>query len=181
MQSDEKLTSVNLYFQDESRFGLFTRNGKALTAKGVKPICPFHQIFKTVYLFGAFSPINGNKFLLEMPNCNADNFQIFLDQFSLQNPLELKIIVLDNGAFHKAKSLQIPANIALIFLPPYSPELNPAENIWAILKRKFTNRLHYTLDEVSDFIRNATQDLTAKKVKSICGFEYVFTGLNWAE
>ncbi len=115
-----------------------------------------------------------------MPGCNADNFQIFLDHLSLQNPSELKLMVLDNGAFHKAKSLIIPANIALIFLPPYSPELNPAEKIWAILKRKFTNRLHHTLDEVSDFIKNATEDLTLGKVKSVCGFEYVFAGLNWA-
>jgi len=69
-----------------------------------------------------------------MPGCNSDNFQIFLNEFSLQNPTEFKIIVLDNGAFHKAKALIIPGNIALIFLPPYSPELNPAENIWAILK-----------------------------------------------
>ena len=39
-----EFTSVNLYFEDECRFGLFTRNGKTLTAKGVKPICPFHQV-----------------------------------------------------------------------------------------------------------------------------------------
>ena len=70
------------------RFGLFTRNGKSLTAKGVKPICPFHQVFKTLYLFGAFSPLTGDKFLLEMPNCNAANFQIFLNEFSIQNPTE---------------------------------------------------------------------------------------------
>lgn len=114
-----------------------------------------------------------------MPGCSADNFQIFLDQFSLQNPSELKIMVLDNGAFHKAKSLIIPPNIALIFLPPYSPELNPAETIWAILKRKFTNRLHSTLDEISDFIKHATEELTATKVKSVCAFDYVFSGLNW--
>ena len=156
-----------------------TRNGKALTAKGIKPICPFHQVFKTTYLFGAFSPINGDKFLLEMPSCNSDNFQIFLNEFSFQNPAEFKIIVLDNGAFHKAKALIIPGNIGLIFLPPYSPELNPAENIWAILKRKFTNKLHHSLEEVSDFIKNAIEDLTASRIKSVCGFEYVFAGLNW--
>ncbi|MDQ2862168.1 MAG: IS630 family transposase [Bacteroidota bacterium] len=178
---DEKYTNVNLYFQDESRFGLFTRNGKALTAKGIKPICPFHQIFKTVYLFGAFSPVNGEKFLLEMPHCNSDTFQIFLNELSLQNPTEFKIMVLDNGAFHKANSLIIPENIALIFLPPYSPKLNPAENVWAILKRKFTNKIHHSLEEVSDFIKIAIADLTTDKIKSICGFEYVFSGLNWTK
>ena len=55
---------------------MFTRNGKALTAKGIKPICPFHQVFKTLYLFGAFSPINGDKFLLEMPHCDTINFHV---------------------------------------------------------------------------------------------------------
>jgi len=158
---------------------LFTRNGKALTAKGIKPICPFHQVFKSLYLFGAFSPINGDKFLLEMPNCNAANFQIFLDCFSAQNPDEFKIIVLDNGAFHKANTLEIPENIGLIFLPPYSPELNPAEKIWAILKRKFTNKFFKSLDEVSAFITESTNALSFDKIKSTCGFEYVFLGINW--
>lgn len=114
-----------------------------------------------------------------MPNCNTDNFQIFLNELSLQNPTEFKIMVLDNGAFHKSKSLVIPENIALIFLPPYSPELNPAENVWAILKRKFTNKLHHSLEEVSDFIKIAIEDLPASRIKSICGFEYVFAGLDW--
>ena len=49
-------------------------------------------------------------------------------------------MVLDNGAFHKAKALKIPENTGLIFLPPYSPELNPAENIWAILKKNLPIR-----------------------------------------
>lgn len=165
--------------QDESRFGLFTRNGKTLTAKGVKPICPFHQVFKSTFLFGAFSPINGAKFLLEMPECNANTFQIFLDEFSKQNPDEFKIITLDNGAFHKAKSLIIPENIALVFLPPYSPELNPAENIWEGLKRTFTNKLHKSLDEVSDFITEALKSLTESKVRKTCSFPYIISCINW--
>jgi transposase len=160
---------------------LFTRNGKALTAKGVKPVCPFQQVFKTLYLFGAFSPLNGDKFLLEMPHCNAANFQIFLDSFSAQNPDEFKIMVLDNGAFHKAKTLEIPENIGLLFLPPYSPELNPAENIWAAIKRKFTNKLCKTLDEVSEFITTATNALSSDKIKSTCGFSYIFSGINWTK
>lgn len=90
-------------------------------------------------------------------------------------------MVLDNGAFHKAKSLNIPDNIGLIFLPPYSPELNPAENIWAILKRKFTNKLYKTLDEVSEFITEAIKSLNADKIKTTCGFPYIFSGINWTK
>jgi transposase len=158
---------------------LFTRNGKALTAKGVKPICPFHQVFQTTYLFGAFSPINGDKFLLELPQCNSDSFQVFLDEFSQHNPQVYKIVVLDNGAFHKSTELNIPHNIALMFLPPYSPELNPAENIWAILKRAYTNKLHRTLDEVSQFLTSAITVLTEKQVMSTCSFPYIYSDQLW--
>ena len=62
-----------------------------------------------------------------MPNCNGDNFQKFLDDLSFQESKELIVIVLDNRAFHKAKYLKIPENIILIYLTPYSPELNLAE------------------------------------------------------
>ena len=158
---------------------MFTKNGRALTAKGVKPICPFHQVFQSTYLFGAFSPINGDKFLLEMPFCNNDTFQKFLNEFSEHNPNEFKIVVLDNGAFHKAKSLIIPENIALLFLPPYSPELNPAEKIWANLKRTFTNRLFNTDDQLSIFIQDVTNDLNEKTIISTCSFSYIFDSLDW--
>ena len=111
--------------------------------------------------------------------CNAANFQIFLNEFAEQNINEYKIIVLDNGAFHKAKNLEIPKNIGLIFLPPYSPELNPAENMWAIMKREFTNKLHKSLNEVSDFITESSKKLTKNNVISTCSFQYVFQYLNW--
>ena len=116
---------------------------------------------------------------MEMPVCNATIFQIYLDEFSMHNPEEFKIITLDNGAFHKAKSLQIPENMALLFLPPYRPELNPAENMWGILKRKFTNKLHKNLEQVSLFITDNTKNISAESIKKICSFQYVFDSLDW--
>jgi transposase len=158
---------------------LFTKKGKALTALGVKPICPFQQVFQSLYLFGAVSPIDGKSFFLQMPNCNGDNFQIFLDDFSLQESEELIVIVLDNGAFHKAKSLKIPENIILIFLPPYSPELNPAEKIWAKFKRDFTNRLFKTLDDLDEYVCKLATSITTIEIKSICSFNYIFDNYFW--
>jgi transposase len=124
-----------------------------VTSFALEPICPFQQVFHSTYLFGAFSPINGTSFLLELPYCNTDCFELFLSEFSLINPKELKVIVLDNGAFHKAKRLKVPKNIILIFLPPFSPELNPAEKMYAKFKRAFTNKIYKSLDEVSLFIQ----------------------------
>lgn len=177
----EKDFNINLYFQDESRFGLHTKTGKGLTATGVQPICQFQQVFKYTYLYGAFSPLNGTQFQLELPGCNTELFQLFLDEFSKQTPEEYKIIVLDNGTFHKAKRLAIPGNIALLFLPPYSPELNPAEKIWQHIKRKFTNKCFKDLSEISHFFEQIIGNLTTEMVKSICGYSYLSLDTFWSD
>jgi hypothetical protein len=60
-----------------------------------------------------FFPINVTSFLLELPYCNTDYFELFLNEFFLTNHQELKVIVLDNGAFHKAKRLKIQKTLFL--------------------------------------------------------------------
>ena len=152
-----------------------------MTLKGVKPTCTFQQVFKSTYLFGAFSPITGEHFELELPFCNTDTFQIYLDEFSKKNPDEFKIILLDNGAFHKSEKLIIPDNIHLIFIPPYSPELNPAEKIWWKMKRAFSGKLHKNLDHVSVFIKNQVALLTPTNVMTTCGYDYIFSCPFWTK
>jgi transposase len=114
-----------------------------------------------------------------MPRCDSENFQVFLNEFSVLNHNEFKIVVLDNGAFHKAMRLIVPKNIALVFLPPYSPELNPAEKIWQRIKRNFTNRLHSSLCQLSSFIEDEVKLLNKDIVKSTCSFQYVFLDHFW--
>ena len=173
LPAENTYSSFNIYFEDESRFGLFTRNGRALTAKGIKPVCPYHHKFENLYLFGAFSPITGDNLLLEMPYCNTDTFQVFINYLCAVNKEEFKIIVLDNGAFHKAKRLIIPGNIALLFLPAYSPELNPAEQIWRILKKTICNKVFTTHDELSNHLSSAIINIiTPESVKSITGYKF---------
>ena len=89
-------------------------------------------------------------------------------------------MVLDNGRFHKAKRLIIPENIVLVFLPPYSPELNPAEKIWAKYKREFSNKFYSALEDVEDFITNAVKKTSKKEVMSIFGYDYVFLDQIWS-
>lgn len=115
-----------------------------------------------------------------MPSCNGETFQIFIDEFSLQEPEEYKIMVLDNGAFHKAKKLIIPKNIFLLFLPPYSPELNPAEKIWQHIKRKFTNKHFENLEQISTFFDQAIKNLSPQMVMSICTFKYMNINTFWS-
>jgi len=153
---------------------LFTRNGSAITARGVKPVCPYQHKFENTYLFGAFSAINGSSFLLELPYCNTETFQIFLDEFSKENPTELKVIVLDNGSFHKSKRLTIADNIILLFLPAYSPELNPAEKVWWLLKREFVCQTFESMKELQKHITSSIKKIIQiETIKSLCSFEYL--------
>lgn len=169
-----KFKSVNIYCQDESRFGLHTRTGRVITAKGIKPVCPYQHKFENTYLYGAFSAINGESLMLELPYCNTECFQLFLNEFSKQKPTELKVVVLDNGRFHKSKRLIIPENIVLIFLPPYSPELNPAEKIWWFIKQEFVCKSFSDINCLSKYICSIVRKSLDKKIiKSICSFKYL--------
>lgn len=140
-----------------------------ITAKGVKPVAPFLHRFDNLYLFGAFSPITGDSFLLEMPHCNSQTFQAFIDQMSNQSPEEFKILILDNGAFHHAKSIQLPNNMAFIFLPPYSPELNPAEKMWRYFKNRVRMIAYHSLESLQSKLSEVISETTPQIVKSICG------------
>jgi transposase len=82
---------------------------------------------------------------------------------SNKNTAEFKVIILDNGRFHKGTSLIIPENIALIFLPPYSPELNPAELVWLNMKRKTTNKIYKTMEELKLKLDQIVKELITKE------------------
>jgi transposase len=143
-----------------------------ITAKGIKPVAPFLHRFDNLYLFGAFSPITGDSFLLEMPHCNSQTFQAFIDKMSNQSPEEFKILILDNGAFHHAKSIQLPNNMAFIFLPPYSPELNPAEKMWRYFKDRVSMIAYHSLESLQAKLSEVINATTPQIVKSICGNKF---------
>jgi len=161
-------TKFNLYFQDESRFGLKTHVGKCLTARGIKPIVKYQHAFKNTYLYGSFSPINGDSFVYEIEGTTSEIFYKYITAFSEHRKDELKLIVIDNAGFHSLSKYDIPDNIVFIRIPPYSPELNPSEKIWAHIKQSYKNRVFENLENVKrwlhDFIKNK---LTVKQILSI--------------
>lgn len=147
-------TTVNLYFQDESRFGLKTHVGKCLTARGIKPIVKYQHAFKNTYLYGSFSPINGDSFIYEIEGTTSEIFYLYLKEFSKYKPKEIKVIIIDNAGFHSMKKFNLPDNIILIRIPPYSPELNPSEKIWHYIKQHYKNTVFETLDNVKSWLHN---------------------------
>ena len=160
--------SFNLYFQDESRFGLKTHIGKCLTARGVKPIVKYQHAFKNTYLYGSFSPINGDFFVYEIQGTTSEIFYSYIKAFSEYKPSEFKIIVIDNAGFHSLSKYKIPNNIAFVRIPAYSPELNPSEKIWAYIKQFYKNKVFEKLDNVKSWLHEFVRDrLTENIVISI--------------
>lgn len=163
-----KHESVNLYFQDESRFGLMTHIGKCLTAKGVKPIVKYQHAFKNTYLYGSFSPINGDSFVYEIEGTTSEIFYKYLVEFSKYKQNELKAIIIDNAGFHSLKKYDIPENIILIRIPPYTPELNPAEKIWHYIKQHYKNKVFDNLSNVKKWLHEFIRlNLNKENIMSI--------------
>ena len=134
-------------------------------------MCPYEHRFDNTWLFGAFSPLNGAHLILELPQCNSEMFQLFMDELSQQDKEEFKIVVLDNGAFHHAKGLVIPPNMHLLFLPPYSPELNPAEKVWWMLKRELKMRHFKSLEQLQQALNEAIKKVcTEQVIKQLTAF-----------
>lgn len=110
---------------------------------------------------------------MEIEGTSSEIFYRYLEAFSEHKPQELKVIIIDNAGFHSLKDYQLPSNIKLIRIPPYSPELNPAEKIWAYIKQRYKNECFENIHEVKkwlhDFIKT---NLDNKIVKSITNTQY---------
>jgi hypothetical protein len=94
--------------------------------------------FNWVYLFGAICPARGIGNALIMPTVNTDIMNLHLAGISkCVSPGAIAVLIVDRAGWHKSKKLNIRDNIVLLELPPYSPELNSAENIWEYLRANF--------------------------------------------
>ena len=160
----DKITSVNLYFQDESRLGLITKQKRVITAKGIKPIGKYKHSYLYKWLWGSFC--------MTTNGVCKDLFIKYLEDFSKHKPGELKIIVIDNAAFHSTKDIVLPENIVLMPIPPYWPDLNPAEKVWQWMKDKIAMKIFDTLETLENKMDKIIENLEGDLIKSITGYEF---------
>jgi hypothetical protein len=162
-----------VWAQDESRCGLLPIVRHRITARGIQPVLAAAYRFESLYLYGAVEPRTGASFFLELPLLNTQGFQLFLDHFAAAYPTEFHLLLLDNGAFHKARHLHLPANVGLLFFPPYAPELNPIERLWRDLKDWLATSPPTTLDALSTLLMTRLNHYSAAVVHSLTGFAYL--------
>ena len=104
---------------------------------------------------------------------------VFLKHLSTTYPDDRIILICDGAAWHKSKALVIPKNIRLVFIPPYTPEMNPIEQIWKeIRKRGFRNEIFQTLNKVIERLCSTIQSITPSTIKSITARQWIVKAFN---
>jgi putative transposase len=163
---------VKVFAQDATRLGLQPIIRRRMTACGVQPVVTVWQRFDNFSLFGAVEPMTGDSFFLELPLLNSAMFQRWLDDFAQTFATSCNMLVLDKGAFHPAKGLRWPANVAAVPQPPSSPELNPIERLWRDLKDQVAGTVSKNLAALSDTVCRLLQNYAHAVRKSLTGFAY---------
>jgi transposase len=167
-----------VFSQDESRFGLLTVRRRRLTAHGVQPVGSVQHVFEWCSVYGAVEPTTGERFFLELPYLNAESFQLFVDAFAAAFPDSLNLLLLDNSGAHTARQLTLPANVRLVFLPPYCPELNPIERVWRDLKDALAWLQFPNLDVQQDYLATLLQRYEATTLQALTGYTYLVDAID---
>lgn len=161
-------------FQDEAGFGRINKPKNCWCAKGIRPSVPCHHIREYRYAYGAVDPIDGDSFFLIMPYCNTECMQTYLNELSKEFHDDIIVLICDGAAWHKAGKLMVPDNIAILFIPPYTPEMNPIEQIWKELRAKgFCNEVFASLEKVVDRLCETINHLAKETIISITRRDWI--------
>ena len=144
---------VEVWFQDEARVGQQGTLTRIWARRGSRPRAPRDRRFTWAYLFGAVCPARGVGAALVLPTVNTEGMTMHLAEIGkCVTAGAIALLIVDGAGWHSSPKLAVPENIVLLKLPPYAPELNPAENIWEYLRG---NALSHQIWETYEDIVNA--------------------------
>jgi len=167
-------------FQDEARFGRISDCRRCWCRR---PVCALVQKMLTrqyTYVFGAVSPLDGQFDTLILPRADTACMQLFLDELTQRHSQDNIVMVFDGAGWHTTGELVVPSNMRLLFLPPYSPELNPVEHLWDELREKyFHNRVFSSLNEIEQHLVDALVafEHNTERVRSICAWPWIINSI----
>ncbi len=148
--------------------------------KGTRPRQPKDQRYGSCYIFGAVCPARDAGCALVMPYANTQAMQYHLDEISKNvTPGVHGVVLMDGAGWHKAHALKLPDNLSTVLIPPYSPELNPAENIWQFLRQAYlSNGIFETYEAIVEACCTAWNKLVAEsgRIRSIATRKWAVTG-----
>jgi len=172
---------LRVMFQDEARFGRISDTRRCWARKPLRPLVKAMLTHEYTYAYGAVSPQDGRLDSLVLPHVNGECMHLFLTEIAQRYPTENLVMVLDGAGWHHSGAFELPANLRLLFLPPYSPELNPQEHIWDELREKFFhNRTFESLDALEDQLVSGLQTLEADlpRVRKIVAWDWIINAIS---
>lgn len=167
-------------FQDEARFGRISDPRKCWAPAPLRPIVKLALVREYAYAYAAVSPTDGAIDWMMAAKMDTVTMGSFLSSVSKRHHDEFIIMVVDGAPSHRAGQLIVPENMALVRLPPYSPELNPVEHLWDELREKdFANRVFDTLGAA---IAQAARGLKRMEenpdvLQSIVGWDWILKSI----
>ena len=166
---------VEVWFQDEARVGQQGILTTVWADRGSRPTAIKQTEYEWVYLFAAVHPQTGKSSALIAPSVNTDYMNHHLRFISEEAGEDTQVVlVLDQAGWHMSKALDVPQNITLLHLPPYSPELNPVERVWAYLKSHYlSNRVYEDYDDLFNTSTHAWNRLDEDRFRSLCKTDWI--------
>ena len=163
---------VRLWVMDEMRCGLHPETRRVGGLRGVRPTVTVQQKYEWQYVYGALEVgRSGAQFLYAETVSLAWN-RAFLEQIPAHDSASLHVVIYDGAGFHhRAGAPDLPANVRVLPLPPYSPELNPGEKLWDIVRDGICNRIFATVEELQVALTEVLQRywLDARAVFALIG------------
>lgn len=148
--------------------------GRRWARKGVRPSAIVRPGYQNFYVYSAVNPLTGQEVSLFLPWVNTEMMNLFLAHLGQALGHQSCLLIMDQAGWHVSKDLKPPPNIEPVFLPPYSPELNPVERLWQWLKRhSLRNRCHQDLEAIMDAVQDCLQSTSPDFLKSICRCDYI--------
>lgn len=144
---------VELWATDEHRIGLKPLLRRIWAPIGQRPIAPVQHRYAWRYLIGFVHPASGRTLFHLATSVSIALFEAELAAFARQagaSPTKQIVLVLDRAGWHASQRLRVPDHIHLLFLPPYSPELQPAEHLWPLTNAPLINRHFATIEDLEE-------------------------------
>ena len=157
---------MEVWSADEARFGLKPVLRRVWSPKGERPLAEVDQRYEWLWLYAATHARSGRTFWLTLPRLDTACVQAFLAAFAqAQAPAGKRLLLVWDGApAHRSGALQVPERITLIRVPAYTPELNPSERVWPLVKEGVANRAHDSLDELEQRVCSRCQKIGAAEI-----------------
>jgi putative transposase len=169
---------VRLDFEDEARFGQQGTITRVWAPKGSRPRAVRQTRYTFLFVLVAVCVSTGEASALIMPELNAEVVNLFLEEFARELPVGVHAVLIWDGAGdHVSADLRVPSTVSLILLPPYSPELNPVEDLWHFLRaHHWSNRPYRDYKDLeNEAVRSMRKVCLDDKenLKNICNAPYV--------